>query len=126
MHGGRVQLTGGGFCFCPPRPALSGMPTPPSPPYVRRQGVLQEFTREGRVLFKQNEAFGDGLVAPQVLPGPASPVTSQGVEPALFAVFGASSCAVEIPQRPRLNGPFQTSAHCRPVSTLAFHLPCRS
>lgn len=61
----------------------------------------------------------------QLLLGPASPITSQGVEPALFAALRASSCAMETPQRPRLKRSFQMSAHCLPVSTLAFHLHCR-
>ena len=72
--------------------------------------------------FKQIKAFGYGQVDAQVLLGPTSPITSQGVEPALFAALRASSCAMEIPQRTHLKGSFQMSAHCLPVSTLAFHL----
>ena len=64
-------------------------------------------------------------MAAQLLLGPVSPITSQGVEPALFAALRASSCAMEIPQRPHLKGSFQMSAHCLLVSTLAFHLHCR-
>lgn len=74
--------------------------------------------------FKQIKALGDGQVDAQVLLGPTSPIPSQGVEPALFAALRASSCAMEIPQRTHLKGSFQMSAHCLPVSTLAFHLHC--